>query len=112
LLGRAPGQDLLELRHARLLRQQELEVQEKRSMKNGMDLTFEDALRIARGCTDYGGVYRSDPEQYEIYQAGIRTVIRALETALEMGLSDPQTRALYFIGKEDGLKRKETPHKT
>jgi hypothetical protein len=64
-----------------------------------VELTFEDALRIARGCTDYGGGYRCDPEQYEIYQDGIRTVIRALESALERGLDDAQIRTLHSLGE-------------
>jgi len=52
-------------------------------------LTFDDALRIARGCTDYGGGYRGSKE-YEEYQNGIKTVIRALEAAKKSDLSDPQ----------------------
>ena len=62
------------------------------------NLTFEDALRIARGCTDYGGGYRSNDEHYEIYQHGINTVITALMTASKIGLEDTQTRALHVIG--------------
>ena len=63
-------------------------------------LTFDDALRIARGCLDYGGGYRSDPALFEVYQEGIRTVICALESAQKTGLSDTQIRALHQIGGE------------
>lgn len=61
-------------------------------------LTFEDALRIAHGCTDYGGGYRSDPEQYEAYQAGIQTVIAALTSAARKGFGDTQIAALHAMG--------------
>lgn len=63
-----------------------------------MELTFEDALRIARGCTDYGGGHRSNAEHYEIYQHGIQTVINALTAASKTGLEDMQTRALHSMG--------------
>ena len=63
-----------------------------------MELTFEDALRIARGCTDYGGGHRSNPEHYEIYQHGIQTVINALTAASKTGLDDMQTMALHSMG--------------
>ena len=61
-------------------------------------LTFEDALRIARGCTDYGGGYGSNAEHYEIYQHGIQTVINALTAASKTGLDDMQTMALHSMG--------------
>ena len=67
------------------------------------NLTFEDALRIARGCTDYGGGYRSNDEHYEIYQHGINTVITALMTASKTGLEDTQTRALHVMGANPEL---------
>jgi hypothetical protein len=51
-------------------------------------LTFDDALRIARGCTDYGGGHRHDPREFEVYQHGIQTVINALTAASERGLAD------------------------
>ena len=63
-----------------------------------MELTFEDALRIARGCTDYGGGHRGNAEHYEIYQHGIQTVINALTAASKTGLDDMQTRALHSMG--------------
>ncbi len=63
-----------------------------------MELTFDDALRIARGCTDYGGGYRGNAEHYEIYQHGIQTVINALTAASKTGLDDMQTRALHSMG--------------
>ena len=67
-------------------------------MGANMELTFDDALKIARGCTDYGGGHRSNPEHYEIYQHGIQTVINALTAASETGLKDTQTAALHAIG--------------
>jgi len=62
-----------------------------------MQLTFEDALRIARGCKDYGGGYRSG-EHYEAFQHGIQTVINALDHAEFSGIKDPQIATLYVIG--------------
>jgi len=61
-------------------------------------LKFADALRIAKGCTDYGGGYRGDAALLEAYQAGIATVINALLAAQERGMADPQTRALHGMG--------------
>jgi uncharacterized small protein (DUF1192 family) len=63
-------------------------------------LTFDDAVRIARGCTDYGGGYRGEPELFEAYQAGISTVITALTAAGKEGLSDSQVRALHSMGAQ------------
>jgi transcriptional/translational regulatory protein YebC/TACO1 len=60
------------------------------------ELTFDDALRIARGCTDYGGGYHG--EEYQTYQHGIQTVINALTSAKERGLSDTQVAALHRMG--------------
>ena len=71
-----------------------------------MELTFEDALRIARGCTDYGGGHCSNPEHYEIYQHGIQTVINALTAASKTGLEDMQTRALHTMGANTAIRRK------
>lgn len=62
-------------------------------------LTFEDAIRIAAGCADYGGGYRGTPES-EIYQHGIQTVLAALKAAASSGLGDAQTAALHRIGAE------------
>lgn len=62
-----------------------------------MKLTFEDALRIARGCTDFCGGYRSK-EKYDIYVHGINTVINALESASRTGIEDAQTRVLHAFG--------------
>ena len=61
-------------------------------------LTFDDALRIARGCTDYGGGHRSNAEHYEIYQHGIQTVINSLTAASNRGLEDTQVAALHVMG--------------
>jgi len=61
-------------------------------------LTFDDALQIARGCTDYGGGYRFEPEKMRIYQHGIQTVINALTGAAENGLEDMQVAALHVMG--------------
>ncbi len=62
------------------------------------ELGFDDALRIARGCTDYGGGYRNNVEQFEIYQNGIATVIRSLEAALKEGLGNYQVAVLHAMG--------------
>ena len=67
-------------------------------------LTFDDALRIARGCTDYGGGHRSNPEHYEIYQHGIQTVINSLTAASNRGLEDTQVAALHVMGANAELR--------
>lgn len=72
-----------------------------------MKLTFDDALRIARGCTDYGGGYRSNPEHFEIYQNGIKTVINALTAASKRGLDDTQIATLHTMGTNTGVKPHE-----
>lgn len=54
-------------------------------------------LNIARGCTDYGGGYRSDKELFDAYQGGIYTVITALEASMKK--NDLQLSALESIGK-------------
>ena len=69
-----------------------------------MELTFEDALRIARGCPDYGGGHRGNAEHYEIYQHGIQTVINALTAASKTGLDDMQTRVLHSMGANAELR--------
>ena len=66
-------------------------------------LTFEDALRIARGCTDYGGGYSRSAEQYEIYQHGIQTVINALTAASNSGLESRQVAMLHAMGANAAL---------
>lgn len=62
-------------------------------------LTFADAVRIARGCTDYGGGYRGTPE-FGAYQDGINTVIASLEAAEKRGLADTQVAALFSIAAD------------
>ena len=61
------------------------------------ELTFEDALKIAKGCLDYGGGYR-DEEYCRIYHHGIETVISALTAASVRGFGDSQVRVLHAIG--------------
>lgn len=68
-----------------------------------MELTFDDALRIARGCTDYGGGYRHSEEHLAIYQHGIQTVINALMSASNEGLGDTQIAALHAMGANTGI---------
>lgn len=58
-------------------------------------LTANDMLRIARGCTDYKGGF--DGAEYKAFQAGVGTVICALERA---DLRDTQTTALWHMGKK------------
>lgn len=65
---------------------------------SAVGLSFNDAVRIARGCTDYGGGHRSDG-MMDAYQHGIQTVINALEAAERNGLEDSQIAVLHHIGK-------------
>lgn len=73
-----------------------------------MELTFADALKISKGCTDYGGGYRGSSELYAAYQHGIQTVINSLEAAAKRGLEDTQVRALHCMGSNtQGSPRRE-----
>jgi hypothetical protein len=58
---------------------------------------FDDAVKIARGCLDYGGGYK-DASEREKFHHGIATVINALDAARSKGLADPQIAALHSIG--------------
>lgn len=64
---------------------------------NSNQLKFEDALRIARGCMDYLGGYRTEDE-LNIFHHGIQTVINSLTAASKSGLEDTQIRALHKMG--------------
>jgi len=59
-------------------------------------MTFEDAVKIARGCHDYSGGYH-DPKEWEIYHHGIQTVINALESVEKKGIT-MQSSVLHSIG--------------
>jgi hypothetical protein len=72
---------------------------ENEMYKSGAELTFKDALRIARGCAGFGGDYQGDLVSYRIYHQGMLAVVRALETAKKAGLNDTRTRVLHIIGK-------------
>lgn len=61
-------------------------------------LSFDDAIAIANGCFDYGGGYRSNDGELEIFHHGIQTVINALKGAKSSGLSDMQSKVLHRIG--------------
>ena len=63
-------------------------------------LGLSDAIRIARGCLDYGGGHRSAEGHLEIYHHGIQTVINALEAAEREGLKGTQCAALWRTGRE------------
>lgn len=58
------------------------------------------ALRIAKGCLDYGGGYRSSPVELDAFHHGIRTVIRAMEAKIATP-QDSQVRALEIIGRKE-----------
>lgn len=64
-------------------------------------LTYEDALRIAKGCFDYSGGHGSDRNRLDIFHHGIQTVINALEGAQKSGLSDLQSQVLHHLGKQE-----------
>lgn len=64
-----------------------------------MELTFHDAVRVARGCMDYCGGHHNDGH-LEAYQHGIDTVIRALEATEYHGLLDTQCAALWKMGEK------------
>jgi len=59
--------------------------------------TFDDALRIARGCLDYGGGHHTDGH-FDAFRHGIRTVINALEAAAKDDRGGTQVAALHRMG--------------
>lgn len=59
---------------------------------------LETILRVARGCFDYGGGYRSDDGKLEIYHHGVQTVVNALEGFAARGMKDTQIAVLYRMG--------------
>jgi hypothetical protein len=63
------------------------------------ELSYDDALHIARGCHDYGGGYEGT--ETAVYQQGISTVIAALEAGAKNGLRDSQVAALHSAGKKE-----------
>jgi hypothetical protein len=91
---------LAEQRQAAKVAELEARIAELEAAQPAALLPFSDALRIARGCTDYGGGYRGT-EHYGAYQDGIKTVIASLEAAFRKGLSDPQVAALRAIGAQE-----------
>ena len=72
-------------------------------------LQFGDAVRIARGCLDYGGGYRGDTGKMEIFHHGIQTVINSLEAAQKRGLQDTQVAALHAMGKPNEKAQTRSP---
>lgn len=60
-----------------------------------MSRTYDDAVRIARGCHDYGGGY-GPGVQYEAFQHGIGTVVASLESA-----DKHQVAALHAMGASE-----------
>lgn len=77
---------------------------EKDNQGSDANLSFGDAVAIARGCFDYGGGYRSDDDKMKIYHHGIQTVVNALEHAERDGLKDMQVAVLHSIGSETNTK--------
>lgn len=59
-------------------------------------MTFEDALKIAKGCHDYNGGHHGEKEN-EIFHHGVQTVINALESVFKNGI-DTQSAVLHAIG--------------
>ena len=61
------------------------------------ELTFNDAVRMARGCHDYSGGHHHDGH-YDAFHHGVQTVINVLESAEKNGM-DTQCAVLWRIGK-------------
>ena len=61
-------------------------------------MEFEDAIKIAKGCFDYGGGYRANEKELAIFHHGIQTVVNALEAMKKRGLKDTQVAVLHSIG--------------
>jgi len=73
--------------------------QEPKTALRGDNLSFADAVKIARGCHDYGGGHHSDGHM-DAYQHGIQTVVQALEAAAKRGLQDYQVAVLHSVGTQ------------
>ena len=70
-------------------------------------LTFDDAIRLSKGCFDYGGGYRCDVDKLSIYHHGISTVTTVLDAAKKAradGVVDRQVEMVSAVGAsvEDG----------
>jgi len=61
-------------------------------------LSLDDAIKIAKGCVDFGGGYLEASER-EIFHHGIQTVVQSLEGAKKTGMSDLQSKVLHSIGE-------------
>lgn len=62
-----------------------------------MNLSFDDAIRIAKGCLkDFSGGHRG--YELRIFDHGIQTVINALEGAKASELTDLQSKILHHKG--------------
>ena len=61
-------------------------------------LSFDDAVRLARGCADYRGGHYGDA--YEAFQHGIQTVVNVLVAAQKNGLAEYQIAFLHAIASE------------
>lgn len=63
-----------------------------------MSRSFEDAIKIAKGCKDYLGGYRGD--ELEAFHQGIQTVVNALEAAAKNNPNDLQVANLMRTGEQ------------
>lgn len=66
----------------------------------GSKLTFDDAIALAKGCTDYSGGFRNDDA--DIFHNGIKTVVNVLESAKkEGGINSLQLANLHGRGQSN-----------
>ncbi len=66
-------------------------------------LSFDHAITLAAGCTDYGGGYRGDDALFEAYQDGITLVAHVLRKAKEKW--DSQASAVLAVGRDIEIDR-------
>lgn len=70
--------------------------------------TLKEAKYIAVGCKDYGGGYRSEPRDLEIFHHGMDTVARVIQAQID-DPNDTQSLAVLAIGRN--AERGEWPEK-
>ena len=58
-------------------------------------------MNLVKGCLDYGGGYRSNQKELDIFHHGIQTVINVIDTFQKKGLeNDMQLNVLNTIGEK------------
>lgn len=72
------------------------------NFNEGFRAGIQHAIKVATGCVDYGGGYRSNPELLDAYHHGMATVGRVLEKFVEASEADDfQAQVIARSGETD-----------